>query len=288
VSPRTVVALGRAPGTGSVLPRVLALLQRRGHAVEVVVVDGVPTARDLGRMARADLLVPRGLGADALDALAALERDGVRACNPVAATAGVRDKLAARAQLVAAAVPVPDAAVCSTWEAVRRRAAASPCGVVVKDPAGSRGRGVRVLDPGRAAPAAPDGNGPWLVEDRVAGDGLDRKLYVVGEHVDGVLRCWPPRDLADKRGRSLTPDPLLRDTALAAARATGLALAGVDVVVGPDGPVVVDVNAFPGYKGVPGAAARIAALLDAAARGDVAAPAPAVAPQQEEALSCAS
>lgn len=43
-------------------------------------------------------------------------------------------------------------------------------------------------------------------------------------------------------------------------------LAGVDVVLGPHGPVVVDVNAFPGYRDVAGAAAAVAAhLLDHAA-----------------------
>src|SRR5205814_991202 len=38
----------------------------------------------------------------------------------------------------------------------------------------------------------------------------------------------------------------------------GLGLYGVDIVEGVDGPWIVDVNTFPGYKGAPGAAARIA------------------------------
>ncbi len=36
---------------------------------------------------------------------------------------------------------------------------------------------------------------------------------------------------------------------------------GVDVVEGPDGPVLVDVNAFPSCRGVPGAARAIAGVL---------------------------
>jgi ribosomal protein S6--L-glutamate ligase len=288
VTARIGIVLGRAPGAGSVLPEVAALLRRRGHDVLVRVVGDAPSGADLERLRGADLLVPRGLGAHALEGLLELERIGVRACNRVDATGRVRDKAAARAALVRAGIPVPAAVLCASWAAVRARAAATSDGVVVKDPTGSRGRGVLVVAPGADLPLDGGGVGPWLVEDRIEGDGSDRKLYVVGHHVDGVLRRWPPRDLADKRGRAFEPDAVLHDLAVAAARATGLELAGVDVVVGAGGPVVVDVNAFPGYKGVPGAAARIAALLDAAARGDVAAPAPAVAPQQEEALSCAS
>ncbi|WP_298749138.1 hypothetical protein [uncultured Serinicoccus sp.] len=34
-----------------------------------------------------------------------------------------------------------------------------------------------------------------------------------------------------------------------------------DVVLGPDGPVLVDVNAFPGYRGVPGAPQALADLV---------------------------
>ena len=47
----------------------------------------------------------------------------------------------------------------------------------------------------------------------------------------------------------------------AVVRAVGLHLAGVDLVIGPDGPTVVDVNPFPGYRGVDGAADGVATHL---------------------------
>jgi ribosomal protein S6--L-glutamate ligase len=48
----------------------------------------------------------------------------------------------------------------------------------------------------------------------------------------------------------------------------GLDLYGVDVVLGPDGPMVVDVNDFPSFRQVPDATARVAraVLALAAAR----------------------
>jgi ribosomal protein S6--L-glutamate ligase len=123
--------------------------------------------------------------------------------------------------------------------------------VVVKTRLGSRGEGVAVLERGDGWPV--DGPGPWLVQDRVPGDGWDRKLFVVGPRVHGTLRRWPARSLADKLGRPLRVDAELAELALAVGGVFGLCAYGVDVIDGPDGPVIVDVNAFPGFKGVPGA-----------------------------------
>lgn len=47
----------------------------------------------------------------------------------------------------------------------------------------------------------------------------------------------------------------------------GLDLYGVDVLLGPDGPVVVDVNDFPSFRQVPDAAARVARAVLGLARG---------------------
>ncbi|MCW2900718.1 MAG: ribosomal protein modification protein RimK, partial [Streptosporangiaceae bacterium] len=48
----------------------------------------------------------------------------------------------------------------------------------------------------------------------------------------------------------------------------GLDLYGVDVLLGPDGPVIVDVNDFPSFRQVPDAAARVArAVLELARTG---------------------
>jgi len=124
----------------------------------------------------------------------------------------------------------------------------------VKPYAGSRGVGV--VD-GVSLPEREPFPGPFVVQERVDGDGLDRKLYVVGETVRGVLRAWPPRTLADKRGTAFVPSDDERQLALLTGRALGLELFGVDVLYGAAGPVVVDVNAFPGFKGVPDAASLL-------------------------------
>ena len=73
-----------------------------------------------------------------------------------------------------------------------------------------------------------------------------------------------PEDLVDaSRDPAWSPWVLRRErvVALRAAEALGLEVCGVDVLVTADGPVVVDVNAWPGAKGVPGAAQRLSAHL---------------------------
>jgi ribosomal protein S6--L-glutamate ligase len=59
----------------------------------------------------------------------------------------------------------------------------------------------------------------------------------------------------------------IRRIALATGEACGLALFGLDVIESPRGPYVVDVNYFPGYKGVPDVAPLIADCVDDYAQG---------------------
>jgi ribosomal protein S6--L-glutamate ligase len=80
-------------------------------------------------------------------------------------------------------------------------------------------------------------------------------------------------------------EPEVRDAALKTGRALGLGLYGLDVIESSDGPYVVDVNYFPGYKGVPDAGALIADYIDDYARGAVTLPAPSVATPAAEAAA---
>lgn len=249
--------LGRPPTPGSVLHAVVAGLRAAGVPATVDVVAGPPLP---DRVLRADLRVLKDLEPPALRALVDASTG---ACVPAPhAVLRSLDKAVVTGRLAAAGVPVPATRVVDRWDAVR---AAADCGpVVVKPRTGSQGEGVLLL--AGPAPQAPAGRGPWLVQDRVAGDGVDRKLYVAGDVVRGVLRTWPPPP-ADRPGEPFDPDPDLAALARRAAEAVELAIAGVDALVSAEGPVVVDVNAFPGFKGVPGAAqvltSRLLRMLDA-------------------------
>jgi ribosomal protein S6--L-glutamate ligase len=104
-----------------------------------------------------------------------------------------------------------------------------------------------------------------IVQEHVPGTGEDLKVYVVGDQVFAVRKPFSELSFTVP-GRPVPVTPEVRDIALRCGEAMGLGLYGLDIIESPDGPFVVDVNYFPGYKGVPGAAAAIAEYIDAQAR----------------------
>lgn len=262
---RVTFVLGKPAERSPVLPDVVARL-RAGTSVTV----RVPGRRDHLNPAApclrdADLVVVRGLGRRALDALRDAERAGVRCCNRIAAITATRNRAVVGRLLADAGMPVPESVEARTWPEVTHQAAGRS--VVVKAVGGVRGLGAGVLVTATGSPPAqPPFAGPYLVQGLVPGDGWDRKLYVIGGRVAGLLKRWPRP--AGRASRS-PPFPVPAEMARLARRvgeAIGLEIYGVDVVAGPAGPVIVDVNPFPSCQGVPGAAASIADHLLHAAR----------------------
>lgn len=242
-----VLVHGRMPTPHSVVWGMLAGLRALG--ARVLAWQDAPGLSPVV-FAGADLVVLRSVRPATAELARAGAPPGAAWCNPPGATAVVADRVETWRRLRAAGLPVPSAWVVHESRAVSALAAGGP--VVVKTRLGSHGEGVAIRERGDGRPVG--GRGPWLVQERVPGDGWDRKLFVVGSCVHGTLRRWPARSSADKLGRPLHPDAELAALALAAGEVFGLCAYGVDVIDGPGGPVIVDVNAFPGFKGVPGAA----------------------------------
>jgi ribosomal protein S6--L-glutamate ligase len=86
-------------------------------------------------------------------------------------------------------------------------------------------------------------------------------VYVVGTQTWAISRRFPARTLEEKFGAPAAISATIRDVALAAGAALGLELYGVDFLVAGEHFWVVDVNAFPGYKGVLEAPAAVARYL---------------------------
>jgi ribosomal protein S6--L-glutamate ligase len=92
-----------------------------------------------------------------------------------------------------------------------------------------------------------------LVQEYVPGEEI--KVAVIGNEVFGVRKVESPE------GSTRVDCPVsdeIRQLALRCGEVFGLSLYGLDVIEGPDGPVVIDVNYFPSYKGVPHAAELLA------------------------------
>lgn len=260
-SPRVALLLGKPPERSPVLPEVMVALASRGADVRVHVPhEGEALPHWL---ADAGVVALRGVPADTLAAVKVLEASGLRCCNSAGATLAVRDRSGVHHALADAGIPIPAAADVPDADAARRWASGRPVVVKAHNAMVGRGAGIALwAEPDRAS--APSFPGPYLVQEWVAGDGVDRKVYVIGDRLDALLK-W--RGTGRRSGERFSLDPALDHLARAVGACLGLRIFGVDVIEGPLGPVVVDVNAFPSCAGVPGAAAAIAdTLLELAAR----------------------
>ncbi|MGH8934825.1 MAG: ATP-grasp domain-containing protein [Acidimicrobiia bacterium] len=261
---RIAFVLGKPPRAPSMLAEVAGRLRRQGFDV-VVHLPHESTEPVPSWLFEVDLVVQRGLDHHALAALQGLEEGGVRCCNLVAATMTSQDRLAVWRRLAASNLPVPATIPAGTWTEVL--AAAEGRGIVVKAQDARRGRGAGVVvSPDGVLPAAAPFEGPYVVQDVVPGDGWDRKLYVAGRHVRGLLKHGLPPPAAVREVRSLRPTRSLTDLGVRVGLALGLEIYGVDVV-GSAHPYIIDINPFPGFRGIPDAPRLITGYLSGIALG---------------------
>jgi glutathione synthase/RimK-type ligase-like ATP-grasp enzyme len=173
----------------------------------------------------------------------ALVARGVPVVNDPWAHADAGDKWLTAQRLVAAGVPHPPtvpAADAVPDPAGRRR--------VLKSRRGAGGRGVALLEAGAPLPEDPEG---WLVQAFVPVLEDYRVAVVGGEAVAWMRRSPAAGDFRTnlRLGASAEPcpcpSPELAAVAVAAVAALGLDVAGVDLAVGPDGPVVFEANPAP-------------------------------------------
>jgi ribosomal protein S6--L-glutamate ligase len=84
-----------------------------------------------------------------------------------------------------------------------------------------------------------------------------------------VFATWKPFSLGGVHDHSqpCAVSEQMRDVALRCGTLFGLGLYGLDVLEGATGPVVVDLNSFPGYGDVPGIARVLARFIERYARG---------------------
>ncbi len=88
--------------------------------------------------------------------------------------------------------------------------------------------------------------------------GPDHKLYCIGGRLFGVQRERPALTDKQKQGTPFTVTPELRRIALTVGQVIGADLYGIDVAISDGHPWVLEVKPFPGFKGVPQAALRVA------------------------------
>ena len=254
------------PVPSPVLVEVTQRLERRRFTVTGVIPEELLTRADLLRPEH-DVVVLKSHTELALSLAGLLRAEGARLLNPYGSCLAAQDKVTCTRRLRAAGLPVP--ATWATADPALVDAVWSGTPLVVKPVRGHRGAGVVVVrHPGELARLEVPPGTPLVVQEHVPGPGEDLKVYVAGDHVAAVRKPFAP-DSFTRPGRPAAVTAEVRDMALRAGEALGLGLYGLDVIEGPDGPVIVDANYFPGYKGVPGAARAIAAYVEGFARGRI-------------------
>jgi RimK family alpha-L-glutamate ligase len=200
---------------------------------------------------------------------------GVRCVNDPRAIERTIDKSWCGALLAAAGVPTPPTIVCERFDDAVDGFHRLGGDVVVKPLFGAMGSGiVRVQDPDvahRVFRALELERAVYYLQRTLDGPGRRdlRALVVAGEVVGAMERVtdsWRANVARGGRPHAVSLTAAQRDTALAAAAAVEADVAGVDLLVGLDGEIVVpEVNGIPGWQALQSVCERdlTAAVLDA-------------------------
>jgi ribosomal protein S6--L-glutamate ligase len=238
----------------------MALLADRGYTVS----RDIPEATLLSPerlCVRHELYVLKSCSELALSVAAVLHDRGARFLNPYPACALAQNRITSVSRLAAAGLPVPRSWISADFAMLCDLAAERP--VVVKPARGACGAVQVVAYSPDDLAAIPLRDQPVLVQEYIEPLGPDLRLQVVG---DEVFALHVP-------AAGAAPGPLLpvsaqmRELALRCGKAFGLTVYGIDLVAGPAGPVVVDVDHAPCLRGVPGGAALLAAHIHDVLRG---------------------
>lgn len=238
---------------------VTAELARRGHRVTHSICDEALLRLDQVDC-DADLYLLKSYSQLALEYAGVLDAAGASLINNHRACALSRNKIVGAQILAKAGIPSPD-----TWTASDRNLLKSLLEdgpIILKPHMGWRGEGVQIIRNEHDVERADFSCAPLIAQRFVENIGNDDlRLYVAGEHVFATRKPFS-RASFSVPGRAVPISDELRDLALRTGRAFRLTLFGLDIIESRQGPMVVDVNYFPGYLGVPDAHLAVADVVE--------------------------
>jgi ribosomal protein S6--L-glutamate ligase len=253
--------------------RLADAAKERGHDVRVIdylrcymnITTAKPEVLYAGESLRFEAVIPR-IGATytfyGTAVVRQFEMMGVYAVNESQAITRARDKLRSMQLLARAGVGLPVTSFAhSSRDIDGLLDVVGGAPVVVKLLEGTQGLGVVLAETRKAAESVIgafrqlDAN--ILVQEFIKeAKGADIRAFVVGgKVVASMKRQGAPDEFRSNlhRGGSATPIKLTtieRATAVRAAKAMGLNVAGVDMVQSSHGPLVLEVNSSPGLEGI--------------------------------------
>jgi len=291
MSVTSTIPVVREPAAG--MPHVGVLVERRylsqaqpggmiaalrARDCRVRVIDPQAHAVLLGEdgwLAGLDLVVARGRSWSVLCMLAWAEARGVPTINRRAAVGAVHNKAEMALALESAGVPMPRTFLGSPHALggrLRDRGRSQP--LVLKPTFGDNGDGLQLVSQDSELRDVEWPEDVALAQELVPGPGTERKLYGIGDEVWAVERPARFATAADAPAAAPAAAAAAGEPATAAEtglarycrRIFGLELFGLDCIPAAGGPVVIEVNDFPNYTGVPDASERLAEFVIAHAQ----------------------
>jgi ribosomal protein S6--L-glutamate ligase len=197
---------------------------------------------------------------DQLDLLAHMESAGLPMFSSPKRLKTMISRLGCTLQLQSHDIPMPatfigeDAGAAAEW--VERK---GPC--VYKPLYSTKARGMEILKPGDALLESlkrikVDSEQPLYLQQVLDLKGRDYGLvFLKGAFVGAYARVgdgssWNTTTVNGGRYQAYDPPTEIIDLAQRAQAAFGLSFTSVDVAIGPDGPIVFEVSAFGGYRGL--------------------------------------
>ncbi|MEJ2514042.1 MAG: 30S ribosomal protein S6--L-glutamate ligase [Gammaproteobacteria bacterium] len=260
--------------------RLVEAAEERDH--EVSVIDPLKCVMDITstrpgiyhrgeKLPSFDAVIPR-IGASVtfygLAVLRQFEVMGVYPANESVAIGRSRDKLRSHQLLARAGIGLPVTAFAHSpddTQTIIELVGGAP--LVIKLLEGTQGRGVVLAETRKAAESVIDAfrelDANFLIQQFVKeAGGADIRAFVIGDRVvAAMMRKAKEGEFRSNLHRGGTASviklsPTERATAVKAAKTVGLNVAGVDILRGRDGPLVLEVNSSPGLEGIENATGK--------------------------------
>ena len=234
---------------------VVRALESRGVRVRTVVAEAASVDLSGGSWTRgSSVVLARGRSDALIGLLRSAEQSGVPVVNTAAAIQAVVDKAGQAATLSAAGLPTPTSWLGSPTALAQRDDLPFP--LILKPVLGDNARGLVVVRPHEELRTVAWRESVALAQEFHRGDGCDLKVYVAGRAVWAVRRPSPSRSTAPSARRTIQASPC--GSRRSCVSGPGLRAPvrppalRIYCVVGPGGaPMVVEVNDFPNYRGLP-------------------------------------
>lgn len=269
--------------------RLLQAVQRAGHEARFIATprvrlfvgerhDAVYDGRSLGDLDAAIPRIGRSLTEMGHMILRHLEAMGIATTMGADALRTARNKFAALQALARAGVPVPRTVLLKSRIGSEEAPKLVPFPAVLKLLSGTQGMGVLRIKEASEAASVVDAlqtlGETVALQEFIPHPGVDIRALVVGDEVVGsmkrvaALNEWRTNIHLGATAMAHDLDDAATDVALRATRATGLEIAGVDMVFREEKPFVLEVNACPGFRGLLKATKRdvAPAMVEYAAR----------------------